>query len=108
METFTSFFFTVIGALNVARYALWILYPLVTVVLLFAKFGKSPPDYALSNFIWWLSVVFLTVVGGLLVIGVAVASVDRYFFFPIFQMLLVAGPALLACLISAFLRPNPP
>lgn len=108
MEIFTSFFFAFTGALNFVRYALWALFPLATVVLLFARFGKSPPDYALANFAWWSSVVFLAVVGGMLVIGAAVASKDRSFFYPVFQLLFVAGPAPLACLVSLFLRPTAP
>jgi len=106
MEIFTSLFFMVVGALDIVRYALWIGFPLATVFLLYAKFTKSPPDHALSNFLWWMSVMFLAVVGGLLLIGLAATSSDRYFAYPVFQMLFVAGPALIACLVSAFLRPR--
>ncbi|MGQ3215771.1 hypothetical protein [Shinella sp.] len=106
MEIFTSLFFVVVGALDIVRYALWIGFPLATLILLFAKFGKSQPDYALSNFLWWMSIGFLAIVGGLLLIGVAATSSDRNFAYLVFQMLFVAGPALIACLVSAFLRPR--
>lgn len=106
MEMFTSLFFVVVGALDIVRYALWIGFPLATVILLYAKFGKSPPDFALSNFLWWMSVVFLAIIGGLLLIGLVATSSDRYVAYLVFQMLFVAGPALIACLVSAFLRPQ--
>jgi hypothetical protein len=106
MEMFTALFFNVVGALDIFRYALWIVFPLATVILLFAKFGKSPPDYALSNFLWWVSVGFLAIVGGLLLIAVVGISSDKYFAYLVFQMLFVTGPALIACLVSAFLRPD--
>lgn len=108
METFTAFFFAFTGALNFVRYALWLLFPLATVLLLFARFAKSPPDYALANVAWWSSLVFLVVVGGMLAIGTAVASKDRSFVYPVFQLLFVVGPAPLACLVSLFLRPTAP
>lgn len=106
MEMFTSLFLIVVGALDIVRYALWIGFPLATVILLYARFGKSPPDYALSNFLWRMSVGFLAIIGGLLLIGVVATGSDRYFAYLVFQMLFVAGPALIACLVSAFLRPR--
>ncbi|SDY78449.1 hypothetical protein SAMN04487939_10669 [Lysobacter sp. yr284] len=105
METFTSLFFAFTGALNFVRYGLWALFPLGTVILLFARLAKSPPDYALSNAVWWASVVFLAVVGSVLALGIAAIGKDRNFAYPVFQLLFVAGPALLACLVSMFLRP---
>lgn len=106
MEMFTSLFFIVVGALDIVRYALWIGFPLATVILLYARFGKSPLDYALSNFLWRVSVGFLAIIGGLLLIGVVAIGSDRYVAYLVFQMLFVTGPALIACLVSAFLRPR--
>ena len=106
MEMFTSLFFVVVGALDSVRYALWIGFPLAAVILLYARFGTSPPDFALSVFLWRMSVVFLAIVGGLLLIGLVATSNDRYFAYLVFQMLFVTGPALVACLVSAFLRPR--
>ena len=105
MEAFTTLFFAVGGALNFVRYGLWVLFPLATLVLLLARFSKSGVDSGLLRFAWWSSVVFLILVGGLLVSGLLAASQDRYFYYPVFQLLFVVGPAPLACLVSLFLRP---
>lgn len=106
METFTAFFFAVAGALNVVRYGLWLLFPLATLVLLLARFSRSPPADALARFAWWASVAFLALVGTLLATGLLAASRDRYFYYPVLQLLFVVGPAPLACLVSLFLRPG--
>ncbi len=108
MEIFTSLYFAVAGALNFVRYALWGLFPLATVLLLFARFGRSTPNYALTNFAWQASVLFLVVIGAFLFIGLLVVTDDRNFIYPVFMLLYVAGPALPACMISLFLRPSAP
>ncbi|MDR2335592.1 MAG: hypothetical protein LBE61_19160 [Burkholderiaceae bacterium] len=52
--------------------------------------------------------LFLVVIGAFLFIGLLVVTGDRNFIYPVFMLMYLAGPALLACMISLFLRPSAP